>query len=294
MILASLIIAARAYAPMQTLPYCTVEGHTLSMNAFLPTGTAHSVGAMVEIHGGWFVGGDAMTAVPQVIKDRGLAFFSITYRLGDQGGFPQCISDCRNAVRFVRKNTAKFNVDPNRIAVCGGSAGGHLSLMVAMVPDNFDGDDIPPGLKGVSAKVCGAFSWIPPTDFVRFWDQGPSDQTGPSSFRHWDDNVPNDARPHLRGLFHGVGADTPAGRALYTKMCPIGYVRKDVPPLLICDGEHDPIVPGLEGKELYEQLKRAGADATYWMSPGGHDYPSGPGFDAVLAKFLDKVYAPQP
>jgi predicted esterase len=77
-------------------------------------------------------------------------------------------------------------------------------------------------------------------------------------------------------------------------MCPIGYVRKDVPPLLICDGEHDPIVPGLEGKELYEQLKRAGADATYWMSPGGHDYPSGPGFDAVLAKFLDKVYAPQP
>jgi len=67
----------------------------------------------------------------------------------------------------------------------------------------------------------------------------------------------------------------------------IGQVRKNVPPLLICDGEKDPIVPGLEGRELYEKLQALGADATYWMSPGGgHAYPSGPGFDRVLDHFL--------
>jgi acetyl esterase/lipase len=70
-------------------------------------------------------------------------------------------------------------------------------------------------------------------------------------------------------------------------MCPLGQVRKAVPPLLICDGEKDPIVPGLEGKELYEKLALAGADATYWMTPGGgHGFPGGAGFDKVLDDFL--------
>jgi predicted esterase len=67
----------------------------------------------------------------------------------------------------------------------------------------------------------------------------------------------------------------------------MGQARKDVPPLLICDGEHDPIVPGLHGKALYEKLQDAGADATYWMTVnGGHGYPGGSGFDEVLDKFI--------
>jgi acetyl esterase/lipase len=70
-------------------------------------------------------------------------------------------------------------------------------------------------------------------------------------------------------------------------MCPIGQVRKDVPPLLICDGEKDPIVPGLHGKALYEKLRAAGADATYWMTVNGvHEFPHGDGFDQVLDDFL--------
>lgn len=66
-----------------------------------------------------------------------------------------------------------------------------------------------------------------------------------------------------------------------------GQVRHDLPPLLICDGEKDPIVPGLHGKELYEQLKAAGANATYWMTPGGgHAFPGGNGFEPVLDDFI--------
>ena len=50
-------------------------------------------------------------------------------------------------------------------------------------------------------------------------------------------------------------------------MCPVGHVRQNLPPLLICDGEKDPIVPGLHGRELYEKLKAVRADETYWMTP---------------------------
>lgn len=290
----SLASQGPAYHKESKVPYCTVSGKTLFLNSFVPVDAKHPTPAMVEIHGGWFVGGEPMDDIPGLLVQKRVAFFSIGYRLGDEGGFPEAIRDCRNAVRFIRKNAKKYNIDPNRIAVMGGSAGGHLSLMVAMVPEKFDDGGPTPELRGVSAKVCGSFSWIPPTDFLKFWDQAPDDRVvggdGKTTYRYWNDAIPNDARPHLRRLFHMVAPDTPVHRELYTRMSPIGHVRKKLPPLLICDGEHDPIVPGLEGKDLHEKLKAAGADSTYWMSHNGHEFPSGVGFDQVLDKFLDRIY----
>ncbi|HVU08346.1 MAG TPA: alpha/beta hydrolase [Verrucomicrobiae bacterium] len=290
---------APAYKSELNVVYCTVDGKEQKLNAFLPEGFTHPAAAVVDIHGGWFYGGGPAMAFNQVggwqiFSRHGLAIFSIQYRLGTQGGFPQNIRDCRNAIRFIRKNAKRFNIDPDRILVTGGSAGGHLSLMVAMVPEDFDDGGPTPELEGVSARVSGSFSFIPPTDFVRFWNEGPNDvitnADGIISFHPPDDGIPNDSRPHLRVLFHGVTPDTEEHKALYTNMCPIGQVHRDVPPLLICDGEKDPIVPGLEGKELCEELKAVGADATYWMSPnGGHAYPSGPGFDKVLNDFVERT-----
>ena len=285
-----------AYKSELNIPYCTVDGKELKLNVFLPEGATNPVPAIVEIHGGWFYGGGKAPQVERVegcqfFMRRKLAVFSIEYRLGKQGGFPQNIRDCRNAIRFIRQNAKRFNIDPNRIDVTGGSAGGHLSLMVAMVPENFDDGGPTPGLEGVSAGVSGSFSYIPPADFVRFWNQGPEDvitnADGKISFRAPDNKIPNDSRPHFRVLFHGVIPDTDEHKALYTRMCPIGQVRKDVPPLFVCDGEKDPTVPGLEGKELCEQLRSVGADATYWMTAnGGHAFPRGAGFDKVLDNFL--------
>ena len=286
---------ASGYHAQTHLVYGTVEGKELWVNAFLPA-SDKPVPAIVEIHGGWWFGLHASTQIGQVFgwqffARRNLAIFSVEYRLGKDGGFPENIRDCRNAIRFIRQNAKRFNIDPDRIAVTGGSAGGHLSLMVAMVPENFPDGGPLAGLENVSPAVCGSFSFIPPTDFVRFWNQGPDDvvtnQNGVVSFRGPDDKIPYDSRPRLRVLFHGVTPDSNEHLLLYTNMCPIGHVRADVPPLLICDGEKDPIVPGLQGRELYERLKAIGADATYWMTPnGGHGFPGGDGFDQVLDRFL--------
>ena len=290
-------ISTRPYRSELNIVYSSVADKNLTLNAFLPEGATNPAPAVVEIHGGWFVWGGPASKPDgvggwQIFMRHRLAIFSIQYRLGQEGGFPENIRDCRDAIRFIRQNATRFNIDPNRIDVTGGSAGGHLSLMVAMVPADFDDGGPTPGLEGVSAKVSGSFSYIPPTDFVRFWDQGPGDvltngeETNP--FRPPDDKIPNDSRPHFRVLFHGIIPDTDEHKFLYTRMCPVGQVRKDVPPLLICDGEKDPIVPGLEGKELYEKLQSVGAnDATYWMTPnGGHAFPGGEGFDKVLDRFI--------
>jgi acetyl esterase/lipase len=291
--------ADTAYTAELAIPYCSVDGTTETLNAFLPAGVTTPVAAMVEIHGGWFIGGVPAGQVRQMsgsgmLMSKGIALFSIAYRLGPHGGFPQNIRDCRNAIRFIRKNAARFNIDPERIGVMGGSAGGHLSLMLAMAPEDFDDGGPVDELKGVSAKVCGCFSWIPPTDFVRFWAQGPQDvllnDYGQTFLRGPDPAIPSDSRPRLRLLFHGTIPDTPEHKAVYTQMCPIGHVRAGLPPLLICDGEKDPIVPGRQGKELYDALKAAGADATYWLTVGGgHAYPGGAGFTEVLDAFLTRA-----
>ncbi|MDB6111811.1 MAG: hypothetical protein JWR69_3561 [Pedosphaera sp.] len=285
-----------AYRSELDIVYCTVDGKDLKLNAFLPETATNPVPAMVEIHGGWWSGGGRATQVEraegwQFFMRRDLAVFSIEYRLGKQGGFPQNIRDCRNAIRFIRQNAKRFKIDPNRIDVTGGSAGGHLSLMVAMVAEDFEDGGPTPGLEGISAGVSGSFSYIPPTDFVRFWNQGPEDvitnSEGTVTFRGPDEKIPYDSHPRLRVLFHGLAPDTEAHKALYDAMCPIGHVRKDVPPLLICDGEKDPIVPGLHGQALYQKLQAAGADVTYWMTANGaHRFPSGAGFDKVLDDFL--------
>lgn len=286
------------YKSELNIAYCTVAGKELKMNAFLPEHATNPVPAIVDFHGGWWYYGDMASRVEdvggyQLFAQHKLAIFSIQYCLGRDGGFPECIRDCRDAIRFIRKNARRFNIDPNRIDAAGESSGGQLSLMVAMVPEDFDDGGPTPGLEGVSAKVSGSFSCIQVTDFVRFWDQGPNDvvsnTAGKITFRNPDPDfkIPNDSRPYLRVLFHGITPDTVAHKLLYTNMCPIGYVRKDVPPLLICDGEKDPVVPGLEGKELYERLKVVGADATYWMTPnGGHDFPGGKGFWKDLDDFI--------
>ena len=285
-----------AYRSELGVVYTKIGDRELKLNAFLPDNTKAPVPAIVEIHGGWWYGGDSASTIEgvggwQFFMRRGLAVFSIQYRLGEAGGFPQNIRDCRNAVRFIRQNAKRFNIDPNRIMVTGGSAGGHLSLMVAMVTEEFPDGGPTPGLEGISAKVCGSFSFIPPTDFVRFWNQGPDDvitnAAGKISFRGPDDKIPNDSHPRLRVLFHGITPDSAEHRTLYTSMCPVGQVRQNLPPLLICDGEKDPIVPGLHGKELCEKLMAAGADETYWMtSNGGHAFPGGAGFDKILDDFL--------
>jgi acetyl esterase/lipase len=284
------------YRAKTNIVYGTVAGEDLTLNAFLPEGQTSPAPAIVEIHGGWWSGGGKASELEHVggwqwFKRHGLAVFSIEYRLGRDGGFPENIRDCRNAIRFIRKNATRFHIDPNRIDVTGGSAGGHLSLMVAMAPEDFPDGGPLPGLENISASVSGSFSFIPPTDFVRFWNQGPTDvitnDDGKISFRGPDDKIPYDSRPRLRMLFHGITPETEKGHALYDSLCPIGYIRKDLPPLLICDGEKDPIVPGLHGKDLYEKLHAIGADATYWMTPGGgHAFPSGAGFDSLLENFL--------
>jgi acetyl esterase/lipase len=95
----------------------------------------------VWIHGGGLTGGTKnearATNVCTTLADAGYVAVSVDYRLGD-GAWPANLYDCKNAVRFLRAHAAKYRLDPDRIAVAGGSAGGSLALLVALTAGKAD------------------------------------------------------------------------------------------------------------------------------------------------------------
>ncbi len=121
------------------------------MDVYTPKGASSTPRpAVLWIHGGGWVGGNKLSkrekTICKSLAEEGYVAFSIDYRLGSYksktlpgGGvdvpWPQNIYDCKSALRFIRKEATRFGVDPDRIAVAGGSAGGHLALLVGVSED---------------------------------------------------------------------------------------------------------------------------------------------------------------
>ena len=140
-------------------------------------------GAVVFIHGGGFTGGDKAeyrsASVSADLCRAGYVVVSCNYVLGSKskpGVWPQNIADCRNAVRWVRAHAKELGVDPARIAVAGGSAGGHLALMVGLSDDK-TGPGGDPAAK-ISAKVSGVIDMY---GVVNFSKHGKGDVPGVSA-----------------------------------------------------------------------------------------------------------------
>lgn len=202
--------------------------------------------ALVWIHGGGWMGGTKNEArannVCSTLARAGYVAVSIDYRLG-AGAWPTNLHDCKNAVRFLRARAAQYGIDPARIAVAGGSAGGHLALMVALTGDLAElepaGSATPyPGLS--SAVRCG----------INFY--GITDVPG------WRVKPRPGAPAESAGLrdstakVYGVDSnDAPVLRLA----SPITHVRKSSVPLLTLHGRSDETVL-LEQAETLDRVAR--------------------------------------
>ena len=140
-------------------------------------------GAVVFIHGGGFTGGDKAeyrsASVSADLCRAGYVVVSCNYVLGSkskEGVWPQNIADCRNAVRWVRAHAKELGVNPDKVAVAGGSAGGYLALMVGLSDDK-TGPGGDPAAK-VSAKVSAVIDMY---GVVNFSKHGKGDVVGASA-----------------------------------------------------------------------------------------------------------------
>src|SRR3954471_6511054 len=150
------------------IEYCNPPGdQSLSLNLARPKEGSGPFPAIICIHGGGFRAGsrEAYNKLCQTLAEHGFVAATISYRLAPKYQFPAAVHDAKAAVKWLRINAAKYNVDPNRLGVTGSSAGGPLAqfLGVTMGVREFEGDQN----RGVSSAVTCVVNLYGPSDFTK-------------------------------------------------------------------------------------------------------------------------------
>jgi acetyl esterase/lipase len=234
---------------------------------------------VIWVHGGAWLAGSKNGGNPAMpLLDKGYAVASINYRSSQQAIFPAQIEDCKAAVRFLRANAKKYNLNPDAFGVWGASAGGHLVALLGTSGDVKELEGKVGDHTDVSSRVQCVVDFFGPTDLTKM-----GEQAGPKSA------LDHDAADSPESKL--VGGPIQTKKELAAKANPITFVTKDDPPVLMLHGDKDPLVPLAQSELLLDSLKKAGVEAELVVVKGnGH---GGPGFASVenqekIAKFFEK------
>ena len=222
--------------------------------------------AMIYIHGGGWRAG-SKNRVPawlmSAVQEGWLSVVSVEYRFTDVAPHPAQVNDCMRAIQFVRHNAAKWNIDPQRIGVTGGSAGGHLSLWVASHDNVADADSNDP-VERQSSRVACAVSFAGPTDW--------------SLLRELEHKHP--AYRQLLGYEPGTPADEMDAKARMD-VSPINFASKDDPPVMQVHGDRDGTVPLKHARNMNERLESVGVKTELVIIEGANHSVAGAGAQGV-------------
>ncbi|MEO6739063.1 MAG: alpha/beta hydrolase, partial [Chthoniobacteraceae bacterium] len=137
------------------IEFANPDNQHLQVNIAQPKDSKGLLPAVVCIHGGGFRAGkrESYDKLCVTLAERGYVAITVTYRLAPAYPFPAAVLDCKAAVRWLRANAAKYHVDPARIGVTGGSAGGHLAQFLGVTAGvkDFEGEG---NLDQSSAVAC--------------------------------------------------------------------------------------------------------------------------------------------
>lgn len=217
------------------------------LDLYIPAAPSKSSWPLVVwIHGGGWKGGDKKGGPFYPLLENGFAVASLNYRLSDESKWPAPFDDCQSALAFLRKHAAEYNIDTRRMGLWGGSAGGHLVLMLALRDKN------------PSDKLLAVCDWFGPTDLTRFLLKGETTKMGEDL---------------IRDLF---GLQGEALIAACPSASPVTYISaaKNVPPILIMHGRSDKLVSIRQSQYFVEKMKEAGFnDLRLDEINGAHGYP---------------------
>jgi acetyl esterase/lipase len=254
----------------RNLEYARVGDSALLLDLYRPESSGEPLPLIVWVHGGGWRNGsrEGSQAIP--LSGRGYAVASINYRLTGVAPFPAQIEDCRAAIRWLRAIASKYNIDPKRVGVWGGSAGGHLVALLG-TSGNVNKWDTVGGNTDQSAGV-----------------QAVCDFYGPSNFLVED--MPARARAAESPLGRLLGGPVDERRDEARQASPVTYISADDPPFLIVHGDQDKTVSIAQSELLEDALKEAGVEVTFVrVKNGGHGF--GPESDPNPMQIRERVLA---
>lgn len=261
-------------------------GMALTMDVFTPQSGANGAAVVFVVSGGWVSDNQALNNqfiayfVAEPLK-RGYTVFAVFHGSQPKFTVPEVVADINRAVRYIRHHARDYGIDPDRIGITGGSAGGHLSLMLGTAGDLGNAKSADP-VERQSSRVQAVACLFPPTDFLNYGGQGKYAFDGVlTAFRPAVDV----REPDSKTMRLERATDPKKHLELAGKISPISHVSADDPPTRIVHGDADRLVPIQQAELLVAKLKEAGVRAELITRQGrGHDFA---GIDKDVAAMTD-------
>lgn len=237
----------------KNIEYSNPDDQHLQLNVARPKEGAGPFPAVICIHGGGFRAGtrESFNGLCLQLAERGYVAVTVSYRLAPKYQFPAAVYDVKAAMRWMRANAEKYQIDPDRIGTTGGSAGGHLAQFLGVTSGvkKFEG-------VGGNAEYSSSVRCV-----VNFY--GPSDFT-----KSYDASV--DAKDVLP-LF--LGGNLEQERHRHIESSPLYWVTPEAAPTLFVHGTKDAYVAHEQAEWIVERMKAADVEATLMtIEDGDHGF----------------------
>ncbi|MRR32046.1 alpha/beta hydrolase, partial [bacterium] len=229
------------------IPYASLSP-TQKLDIYLPDAGDGPFPVILHLHGGGFEIGDKRDIhVLAYLKGlaRGYAVASVNYRLSGEAVFPAGLQDIKTAIRWLRANSQTYHLDGDRIAACGGSAGGNFAAMVCLTANVTEFDDPRSGNTEYACNVQAAVDMFGPTDFLKMDAQLDENGFGPGD--HCEAHSPESKYLGAKLV------DVPLKVELAN---PMTYIHEQMPPILIQHGRLDTMVPVQQSMIFVEKLEK--------------------------------------
>lgn len=262
------------YQRTEDVVYGRKFGVALTLDVIRPA-EPNGVALVMIVSGGWKSNHDSINPDRYAVYlNRGYTVFAVCHACQPKFAIPEITEDLHRAIRFIRHYASRWNVDPQRIGVTGGSAGGHLSLTLGTKggPGPADAKDpIDRESSAVQAVAC----FYPPTDFLNYGGPG-------------IDAVGAGVLADLKAAFEPVPATAEGRQVLGREISPIYFVSAKMPPTLIIHGDADQRVPLQQSESFVKKATDVGATARLVVKPGAaHGWKNQDADTVTLADWFD-------
>ncbi|MFS8068272.1 MAG: alpha/beta hydrolase fold domain-containing protein [Byssovorax sp.] len=265
---------------IRDLPFFEANGRTMKLDVYRSRERPPRCPVLLQIHGGaWMIGRKEEQALPLMTRlaAHGWVCIAASYRLSPGATFPEHLIDVKAAIRWIREHGAEYGADPDFIVISGGSAGGHLSALAALTPND---PEYQPGFEDADTRVQGCVPFYGVYDFT-------------DRRSHWGKSL---LLPMLeRYVFKVLRKD--AGDA-FDRASPMSRVNADAPPFFVIHGSRDTLVPAQDARIFVELLRAVSKEpVAYAELPGAQHafevFPSERTMHAVhgVERFLTWAYS---